>query len=169
MNINENIKIAFGSIRANMLRTVLTSLIIAIGIMALVGILTSIDGMKKSINENFASMGANSFSIRNRASSGVRIGSSGQRPKRHEPITYDQAIDFKNTYTFPATVSISAFASFIGTAKYESKKTNPNLSIIGTDDNYILTGGYKLDKGRVFSQTEMEFGSNVTLIGYEIG
>jgi putative ABC transport system permease protein len=168
MDIKENIKVAFGSIKANMLRTVLTSLIIAIGIMALVGILTSIDGMKKSINENFASMGANSFSIRNRGASGVRIGNSGQRPKRHEPITYDQAMDFKNTYTFPSQVSISAFATFAATAKFESKKTNPNLSVIGSDDNYILTAGYKLAKGRTFSQAEMEFGSNVTMIGYEV-
>ena len=39
----ENIKISFESIRSHMLRTFLTVMIIAIGIMALVGILTAID------------------------------------------------------------------------------------------------------------------------------
>lgn len=168
MDIQENIKVAFGSIKANMLRTVLTSLIIAIGIMALVGILTSIKGMESSINEKFASMGANSFSIRNRGAGGIRIGNSGTKPKRYEVIRYEQAMDFKKAFSFPGSLSISAFSSFAATAKYENKKTNPNLSVIGSDDNYIITNGYKLAGGRNFSQSEQEFGSNVVLIGYEV-
>ena len=91
MNYKENIKLAFVSIKANMLRTVLTALIIAIGIMALVGIMTSIDGMNSSIKNKFASMGANSFSIRNRGASGIRIGNAGSRPKSYENIRYEQA------------------------------------------------------------------------------
>lgn len=168
MNLRENIKVAFNSIKGNVLRTVLTSLIIAIGIMALVGILTSIDGMKSAINENFASMGANSFSIRNRGASGIRIGSSGTKPKKHEPIKFEQAMDFKNSYTFPSNVSISMFSSFAATAKFESKKTNPNISVIASDENYLFTSGYKIDGGRNFSQSELEFGTNVVIIGYEI-
>ena len=81
MKLKDNIKVAFGSINDNKLRTVLTALIIAIGIMALVGILTSIDGMKKSINDNFASMGANSYSIRNRGSGSIRLGGGRAKQK----------------------------------------------------------------------------------------
>ncbi len=168
MDIKENIKVAFGSIKANTLRTVLTSLIIAIGLMALVGILTSINGMESSINENFASMGANSFSIRNRASGGIQVGHSGTRPKVYTPINYDQATDFKKTFHFPSFVSISAFSSFAATAKYESLKTNPNLSVIASDENYLITAGYKLAGGRTFSSGELMYGSNAVLIGHEV-
>ena len=62
----ENIRIALRSIGSQMMRTVLTILIIAIGIMALVGILTAIDSIKSSINNNFTDMGANTFTVRNR-------------------------------------------------------------------------------------------------------
>lgn len=168
MNLKENIKVALNSIKGNMLRTVLTSLIIAIGIMALVGIRTSIEGMKKSITENFASMGANSFSIRNRGGSGIRIGNSGTRPKNYENISYKQAMDFKRVFSFPSSVSISAFSSFAATVKYKSEKTNPNISVIGTDDQYLATSGYKLASGRNFSLSEQEFGASVVLIGHEI-
>ncbi len=168
MTLKENINVAFNSIKGNKLRTVLTSLIIAIGIMALVGILTSIDGMKKSINENFSSMGANSFSIRNRGAGGIRIGNSGTKPKRYEPIKFNQGLDFKQAFTFPSTVSISAFSSFAATAKFNSIKTNPNLSVIAADANYLLTAGYKLSGGRGFSMTEEEFGVGVVLIGSEV-
>lgn len=46
MNLLENIKEAIRSVRSNLLRTILTGLIIAIGITSLVGMLTAIDGMK---------------------------------------------------------------------------------------------------------------------------
>ena len=168
MKLKDNIKVAFGSINDNKLRTVLTALIIAIGIMALVGILTSIDGMKKSINENFASMGANSYSIRNRGSGSIHIGGGRAKQKRFDNITFEQAADFKEKFTFPATVSVSSFASFASTVKYNSTKTNPNILIIASDANYLFTAGYKLADGRNFSTTEQEFGTGVAIIGHEV-
>ncbi len=168
MTYQENIKLALQSIKGNLLRTVLTSLIIAIGIMALVGILTSIDGIKKSITESFSSMGSNSFTIRNRGAGGIRIGSSGTRPKRYTPIKYEEAMAFKESFEFPATISVSTNVSFASTVKYQSEKTNPNITISAGDENYLQSSGYKLQSGRNFSNTELEYGSNVTIIGKEI-
>ena len=65
MSILQDIRIAFDSIKANMGRAILTCLIIAIGIMALVGMLTAIDGMKASITKNFSFLGTNTFTIIN--------------------------------------------------------------------------------------------------------
>ena len=59
----ENIKIALGSIKAQLLRTILTIIIIAIGITALVGILTVVSAIDYTLNSKFASMGSNTFSI----------------------------------------------------------------------------------------------------------
>ncbi len=112
-------------------------------------------------------MGANSFTIRNRGI-GIRIGGGGQRAKRYESITYRQALAFKKKFTFPATVSVNTFASQASTVKYGSEKTNPNITILGGDENYILTGGFTLAGGRNFSQNEVDYGSNVVIIGYEI-
>ncbi len=168
MNYKENIKLAFVSIKANTLRTVLTALIIAIGIMALVGIMTSIDGMNSSIKNKFASMGANSFSIRNRGSSGIRIGNAGSRPKSYENIRYEQAKEFQDKFSFPGQTSLSFAASFASTVKNGSTKTNPNILIMAATAPYLNTAGYKLESGRGFSQSEEEFGSAVTIIGKEI-
>jgi putative ABC transport system permease protein len=59
----ENIRIAPGSIRTQLLRTVLTVLIIAIGITALVSILT-VSALENTISSDFASMGANTFNLK---------------------------------------------------------------------------------------------------------
>src|SRR5690606_8299531 len=121
MTVQENIKIAIQSIRGNKLRTFLTALIIAIGLMALVGILTSIDAIKGSLNNTFASMGANSFTIRNRGT-GIRIGGNGSRPKRWPVITYRQAMDFKERFPVPSMVSVNTFASYAATVKFKNEK-----------------------------------------------
>ena len=161
----ENIKIALQSIRTNLLRTVLTIFIIAIGIAALVGIQTAIESIKSSISNNFTSMGANTFNIRNKSSS-IRIGKKGTKPKRYASISYAEAIRFKNE--FPVTTSISSWASSTATITYLSKKSDPNINITGTDENYILTAGYKLAEGRNFTLDEVQQGKHMVIIGEEV-
>jgi putative ABC transport system permease protein len=163
----EIVKVALQSIKGNKLRTFLTALIIAIGLMALVGILTSIDAIKGSLNNTFASMGANSFTIRNRGT-GIRIGGNGSRPKNWPVITYREAMDFKEKFSMSSIVSVNTFASFGATVKFKNDKTNPNISVLGADAAYVFTGGYKIAEGRNFSNGEMEFGASVVIIGDEI-
>ncbi|MFM2284886.1 MAG: hypothetical protein RLZZ543_383 [Bacteroidota bacterium] len=163
----ENIRISLTSIRSQSLRTFLTIMIIALGIMALVGILTAIDVIKESITSNFTSMGANTFNIRNRGSN-IRIGRGGARPPVYKTITFEEVTRFKNEFTFPSRVGISCVGSRASTVKVGSLKTNPNITIFGGDENYLVTAGYELEEGRSFSMTELNSGSNVAIIGQEL-
>lgn len=167
MSPNENFKVALQSISSNRLRTFLTALIIAIGITALVGILTSIDAMQSSLTESFSAMGSNSFSIRNRGMN-IRIGGQGTQPKNYPKITYQDATAFKREFQFPAVVSITVGVTNGATVKFLSEKTNPNIGISGSDENYLQTSGLNLAAGRNFSERELELGSNVALIGSAI-
>jgi putative ABC transport system permease protein len=165
MSFRENVAVALQSIAGNRLRTSLTALIIAIGIMALVGILTAIDGVKKWTTDAFSSMGANSFTIRNRGT-GIKFG--GGRRKTYQSIHYEEAIQFKRTFKVPALVSVNTNVSGGATVKFNDIKTNPNISVIGGDENYLVTGGYKLGEGRSFSTQELQYGANVVIIGEEL-
>ena len=167
MTYTENVRIALQSIKSNRLRTLLTALIIAIGLSALVGILTTLDAVKKSMTDAFSSMGANSFNIRNRGT-GIRIGGSGQRPKRFKSIRYEDAINFKKRLNAPATVAVSVFASGGATVKYGTEKTNPNINISGIDENGLASQGLELAQGRNFSPVEAGSANNVCIIGAEI-
>jgi putative ABC transport system permease protein len=162
----ENISIALQSIAGNRLRTALTALIIAIGIMALVGILTAIEGVKQFTNDAFAGLGANSFTIQNRGS-GLNFGNGGHR-KIYPSIRYEQAERFKKKFALPAVIAINLQLSGTAIAKYGNQKTNPNISISGSNENYLLTNGQKLSFGRNFSTSELEHGTNVVIIGNEI-
>ncbi len=160
----ENIRIAFQSIRSNLLRTILTVLIIAVGITALVGILTAIDSIKNSITKEFTFMGANTFTITSRGMR-VQVGNSRYRTKNYSYISFYEAKEFKETFNFPATTAISVNATGAATVKYGSEKTNPNISVQGIDEFYLVTAGYEIEKGRSFSDDDIRSGRNVALIG----
>jgi len=159
--------ISINSIFATKLRSILTILIIALGIMALVGILTAIDAIKGSISDEFAMMGANTFTI---ASRGMRVNINGNRyrTKNHPQINIRQAKEFKERFTFPADVSISIWATGASTIKYKSNKTNPNIGVRGIDETYIKTGGIEIGKGRNLTTTDVQDAKNVALIGDEV-
>ena len=164
----ENFKIAYHSIRGQLLRTILTALIIAIGIMALVGILTAIDAIKSSLTGQFALLGANTFTIQNRGPN-IQIGRRGKKHKAHPKITWHEAMAFKERFADQAALtSLSYIASAISEVKYENLATNPNITIWAADENYLQTGGYEIDDGRNISATEVENASPVALIGQEV-
>lgn len=166
MNLLENIKESLRSIRGNRLRTVLTSMIIAIGISALVGILTAIDGIQNSVNQSFAGLGYNSFDIRNRDV--MKRRKQGEKEKTYPAINYHQSKKYKEVFGKQATVGMKTNVTFSGEVKYASKKTNPNSRIIGTDENYMKMKSYKIAQGRDFSGNDFSLATNVCILGVDL-
>lgn len=167
MSFVEIFKLAFQSVKSNLLRSVLTLMIIAFGIMALVGILTAIDSVVYSLSDNLSGLGANSFSIYPKGQS-LRGNRRGMNQKRGEPITYDQAISFKERFMNGGKVAVSTDGTNLATAKYFSNKTNPNVTVKGIDNNFLDIQGYDIGVGRNFSETEFQIGANKAIVGTDI-
>lgn len=181
MVLKDVLFLSFRSVRSNKLRTRLTIAIIGIGIMALVGIFTAVASIRSSIYNNFASMGANGFTIRNwqmnihiGGNRGAEKGNKNEDKKKvkisqqNAPITYLQAMAFENRYNFPGQVSVSVNGGWMTTIFHQDKKTDPNVRIVGGDENYLDLNGYDLDIGRNFSQLDLESGRNVAILGMDV-
>jgi putative ABC transport system permease protein len=163
----ENFKVALRSIRGQALRTTLTVLIIAVGIMALVGILTAIDALQDKIESDFSSMGSNTFYLRANIGN-LGGGRAGERNRKNEPISYREADAFLTQYGYPAVVSASAVVSWTATVRHQSEKTNPNVQVIAGSEQYLTTAGYTVEAGRDFSAEEHLLGSPVAIIGKDV-
>jgi putative ABC transport system permease protein len=163
----ENLRISARAIRSNKVRAILTICIIAFGIMALVGILTAIDAIKSSLTNQFTMMGANSFTITSRGMN-IQIGNEKYRAKNFSRISYREATEFKSMFKEPAWVSVSFYASSMATVRYGSEETNPNVTLSGVDENYLAVAGYEIEKGRSFSQDEIQMSRRLVLIGADI-
>jgi putative ABC transport system permease protein len=177
------INLAWNTIRSNKLRTGITVSIIALGIMALIGIITAIRAMNQSLVESFSTMGANSFNIRykernfflggNNRGSVEKTKKGADRKARSSSegrvISNKEAVTFKEQFIFPGRVSLSLRGNFSETIQFitpdKSYKTNPNISVIGGDENYLDLNGYKLSAGRDLNTLDAETGRNVIIIG----
>lgn len=164
--LREILGVATRSIGSNRLRSVLTMTIIAIGIMALVGIFTAIDSLKSTIVDSFSAMGTNGFSLETRQR--VRINGETVRNINFSYTTYDQAVEFKQRYALPASVGLSLSATSNATIKYQSKKTNPNVRIYGVDENVLPNRSMKISRGRNLSAREVEAGRAVAVVGSDV-
>jgi len=161
----ENVSIAMGSIRTQLLRTILTVMIIGLGIWALVGILTFTAALENTLSSDFASMGSNTFNIAQYDISQQMDG--GNRKKAVNPIiSYPEAVAFKQKYKYPfTTTSLSFTATSTGEAKFESKKTDPNISVLGVDDHYLVNSGSEVTLGRNFTPFDIQNNVNVCIVG----
>ena len=164
----ENIRIAFDSIKSQLLRTILTILIIAIGIMALVAILSSVSALENTIAGDFSSMGANTFNIQ-RYEFGTRRRSGREIQKINPVISYRNVVDFEKAYNFPYTKTA---ISFVGTrnaeVKYENKKTDPDVTVLGTNEYFIQNSGLEVDQGRELNYFDIQNSNSVCVIGSDL-
>ncbi len=157
---------ALQSIKSNLLRVFLTCAIISIGISSLVGILTSIDGIKSSISDSFSDLGSDIYTIESERNNRGR--SSGIRKKNQPPIKYRETKEFKKKYEGVGLATVSTVVTRTAELKYKSETTNPNVSVESGDENYISVKNIILEKGRNFTKLENESGVFVVLIGSEV-
>jgi putative ABC transport system permease protein len=179
MQITDTLSLAFRTVKSNKLRTGITVAIIAFGIMALIGIITAIEAMNQSLTESFSTMGANAFSIRFKDKQ-IHMGRNSKINKTLKSalkvksssagkiITYDEARAFKSKYSYPALVSISIRGARNAVVNSEKIKTNPNVMMVGGDENYLQLSGYTLIAGRDFNKLDVETGRSICVLGNSV-
>lgn len=161
----ENVKIAIGSVRTQLLRTILTVLIIAIGITALVGILTVVAALENTISTDFASMGANTFNI-NQYENTTRRRGNEEREIINPIISYPEAVSFQNKFKYPFTeTSLSFTATSKAEVKFGAIKTDPEITVVGVDENFIPNSGLETNLGRNFNGFDIDNNTYMCVVG----
>lgn len=163
-----------------MLRTVLTIIIIALGIMALVVVNTAIKAISQKFSESFSTMGASGFTIRYKERN-IRFGGGDMEIKKEKKgskkekksslgkiITKEEAEMFLQNYKFPSTRGVSVFATRNSIASYQAKKTSPNVLLFGGDENFVILNGFKIRSGRNLNQADVQSARNVCVLGYDV-
>lgn len=166
MNLIENIREGLRSVQANLLRSTLTALIVAIGITSLVGALTAVDGIGYTLTESLSALGANSFYIESKRNRGRTA--NGVNEKRYPPLALNEVQKFMTDFKVSSTISLAATLTWNAEVKHRSKKTNPNVGVEGVNEEYLAVNGLNIDKGRNFSIIEIQYGTKVAIIGSKV-
>lgn len=180
MTYRDSLSLSWTNIKGNKLRSAITIMIIALGIFALILIITAIQAASNSLTSSFSTMGANAFSIRFKERNIHFGGGGGGGDRKMEkksalkekksnmgiPISYEEARAFKERYSFPAAkVSIALRGPSGIVVNTNQRKTNPDVNVYGGDENYLELNGYKIAYGRNLTPAEIETGRNVCMIG----
>ena len=179
MTYKDSLTLSWKNVKGNKLRTAITVIIMALGIFALILIITAIKAASLGLTNSFSTMGANAFGIRykdrsinfggGRKKGDTKKTKSGLKEKKSNtgiPISYDEAREFKDRYSFPgAKVGIALRGANNIVANTTFKKTNPDVNLTGGDENYLELNGFNIAYGRNFTEAEVSAGSNVCVIG----
>ncbi len=163
MAILEALRMAIGTMRSNKTRTALTLLGIVIGVFAIIVSVTAVKVIDIYFRESLQFLGASTFTISRYPS--IQI--NGNRGSRNRPnITYDQVEKLRRSMELPVAVSI--LENFqMGSVRYEGRETEPNIFMLGTDENFLGNFSYELDQGRFLTEEDVLYGRPVIVLGSE--
>lgn len=161
----EILRLAFSSLNSNKLRSSLTVLGIAVGVFSVIGVMTLISGMRSSIESGLNVLGANSFQISKFPP--INFSDPWTRFRNRRDITAADANRFKEMMGDSARVNLQISRRGM-TVILRDRRTNPNVNLIGTDENYITAFNYDLAAGRNLGPEDVEFGRAVCIVGADV-
>ncbi len=163
-SFKEGIAIALKALTSSRLRSILTIAIISIGITSLIGSLTVTKSVERVMGDTFGYMGVGAYRIVSKGGSEEFLEGEGV-----SPITYREALDFKTLYSHSNNVSIWTTLSSLNSVTANSRSTNPNISIVATDQGRVLFTKSEIFNGRNFTPNEESDGSPVAISGAAVG
>ena len=150
--------IAVRAIRANKMRSSLTSLGIIIGVAAVIVMLAIGHGAQISIQEDMKTMGSNLMIVRSGSStSGGARGGRGSLPTM-KAADGDAIQEKISKIKLAAPVLEQTNQVVYGNANWSTSTT-------GTDNRYFQIKEWNLDYGRGFSESDIKNASKVTILG----
>ena len=166
IDIKESIAMAWGALRANKLRAFLTLLGVVIGVFSFIGVMTGISVLQDSIESSFNVLGSNTLLIQKYPAIHTGPGSR-QKYRNRKDITVDQGMYIREKSRRAAHVNVQA-TDWGGLVQYESRKTNPNVQIIGGTPEIIYTQNRDMRFGRVYTEQELQYARNVVVLGMSV-
>ena len=162
--LREGLGISWNAIRANKLRSMLTTLGIVIGIVTVTLMGTAIEGLNSAFMSNISTIGADVFYVER--SSWLGGSENAWRKMQQRPkVTLAQAEAVERQITMARAVAPAA--STQKAVKYH-KRGSDSVRIIGTTDQYVFTSSISVAQGRFLSSGEVEGGRPVCVIGAEV-
>ena len=160
--ISEGLQIAFTAIKANKMRSMLTTLGIVIGIVSVTLMATAIEGLNRWLDSSISKLGANVLYIQK-----FPWSNDGEwwRIRNRKDITMDEGKSLARQVTLVSKVSI--FSLSFGKVQLGDKYVD-NVSVAGIDENYAEMRGETPESGRFPTAEEVEGGRPIAMLGWEV-
>ena len=160
--LKEGLAISFQAIRANKMRSVLTTLGIVIGIVSVTLMGTAIEGLSRGFNDSISKLGADVLYVQKWPWFG---GDEWWKYRNRKEVKYPEykAIERQATLVKASTPTVGTSAPI----RYKDRSSE-GVYTIGANEQYVETSGVLMQEGRFFSQAESDGGRPVCVLGSDV-
>ncbi|UCD37124.1 MAG: ABC transporter permease [Fidelibacterota bacterium] len=161
----EFFRISLRAILDHKLRSALTLLGVVIGVWAITSMQSIVAGFDRAMEEELSFLGSETFVVQKFPP--IVVGHNWHKYARRKNLTYEDAV-----YLQAAAANVQAVTAVIErhgrTVKYRDKKTAPNVRVVGTMAEYILTQSQDLASGRFLIDEDVRHTRQVAIIGRDV-
>ncbi|MBN1551230.1 ABC transporter permease [bacterium] len=164
MQINESLTVALDAMRANKMRSILTTLGIIIGVTTIIGMMSIVQGLQNFMVQELSVLGSNTFQVQKDPA--VQFGRLDEKYRNRKRLTLEQAEAIRNA---PAVKAVGPEDWQFGRiVRFKEKKTNPNVIMAGATPEFQTANGYFVGEGRFITTEDVDLRRNVIVIGLDI-
>lgn len=159
---------ALSSLGANKLRSGLTMFGITIGVFSVIGVMTIVGALQSAIEEGLAFLGSNTFQIAKYPSIQIFGGGVSDKYANRRDITYDDLQRLEKLLQGQYAAFCPKIFKNGNQGIYGGYKTNPNISIVGTNKDFLVVNQHSIESGRNLNDEDVEFARSVVVIGQDL-
>lgn len=164
MNFKEIWRSALDSIKQNKLRSFLTLLGVVIGIFSIIGVMTAINVLQQTVEDNMGGLGTGTFQVQKYPN--MNMGNTRWKYHSRKNLNYR---DFKR---LEERLNLVDYASaedwnYGKLIKYKDKETKANMIVVGVTHNWGFTNNLSIAMGRMLTELDEKNGSHVIVLGYD--
>jgi putative ABC transport system permease protein len=169
--MNDLLRMAFGSLGVNKLRSFLTMSGITIGVFSVIGVMTAVSALRGSTESWLSFLGSNIFQFEKWPATFVSSGSERHKYASRRDFKLDQAQRYVELMRDSS--GVICLSSFTGgnpavQATYGGYKTTPDVTFGGTNEYFLDANQFSIDAGRNFTAADVDLATPVAIIGQAI-
>src|SRR6185312_7796177 len=158
--LREGLAISWSAIRANKMRSILTTLGIVIGIVTVTLMGTAIEGLNRAFVNSISFIGGDVLYVDR--GSWMQSYDEWQAARKRPALSPADADDLAEELSLASAVTSVGFSS--QPVKYK-KHSSGSVTVVGSTENLMYTMGFTVADGRFLSPAECNFGRTACVIG----
>ena len=170
MLLTEILRMAFGSLGVNKLRSFLTMSGITIGVFSVIGVMTTVSAMRGSIETGLSFLGVNMFQI-GKYPNGIQLsGENRRRVEQRRNVTLEQAQRYRQLMEGWSDVVCLKVFNRDGPVQvsYANRKTEPGVTFGGTNEHFLAANQYSIETGRNFTPEDVDLARPFAIVGQDV-
>jgi putative ABC transport system permease protein len=166
--LKEIFSMAFDSLKTHKLRSFLTLLGIMIGVLAVIGMVSIIQGLNRAVLSQLESVGTDLVFVTKYEA--IQMGRPSEEERQRKDLTFEDAVAMEKECSLVKAVAVDLVADIFGeqSIKYQNTKTQ-DAYILGMNEKWPqVLSIYLPERGRFITESDVNHSTQVCVLGSQV-